>query len=167
MDYGYHSVEALSFLLGLKVKYSQWWCFQRNHESRQIAQVYVYDDWTSEKVRLFKQCGSALLISFTFLWLPPSTMMFSVWMPVQKVDDIKGFLQIQGQEVPHEGGMCNLLWSNPEERQWSWKCFCRHQCVWRRYCEKLTDDRYLKFRWKNRHIHASCKIYYTETRLGS
>ncbi|KHG12186.1 Serine/threonine-protein phosphatase PP2A catalytic subunit [Gossypium arboreum] len=44
-------------------------------------------------------------------------MMVSAWLivlSIETVDNIRNFDRVQ--EVPHEGPMCDLLWSDPDDR---------------------------------------------------
>merc|ERR1711933_551970 len=81
-DRGYFSVETVTLLVALKVRYNNRITVTRgNHESRQITQVYGFYD------ECLRKYGNA-----------------NVW----KLDRV--------QEVPHEGPMCDLLWSDPDDR---------------------------------------------------
>jgi serine/threonine-protein phosphatase 2A catalytic subunit len=121
VDRGYHSVETLSLLLCLKVKYPHAVTMLRgNHESRQITQVYGFYD------ECLKKYGSSNVWKYftdLFDYLPLTAIINNdvfclhggLSPAIQTIDDIRGLNRFQ--EVPHEGGMCDLLWSDPEERR--------------------------------------------------
>ncbi|KAL5155632.1 Serine/threonine-protein phosphatase PP2A catalytic subunit [Glycine soja] len=84
VDRGYYSVETVSLLVALKVRYPQRITILRgNHESRQVES------------EIFCLHGG----------LSPS---------IETLDNIRNFDRVQ--EVPHEGPMCDLLWSDPDDR---------------------------------------------------
>jgi serine/threonine-protein phosphatase 4 catalytic subunit len=106
-------------LLALKVRYPDRITLIRgNHESRQITQVYGFYDECIRKygsVNVWKYCTeifdylalSAVIDDKIFCvhgGLSPSITTLD---QIRKID--------RKQEVPHEGGMCDLLWSDPEE----------------------------------------------------
>ncbi|KAH7815627.1 putative Serine/threonine-protein phosphatase PP2A-2 catalytic subunit [Monocercomonoides exilis] len=120
VDRGYYSVETVSLLVCLKVRYPQRVTLLRgNHESRQITQVYgFYDECT-------KKYGSASVwTSFTnlFDYIPLGAIIQREILCIhgglspiiETVDDIRKLDRVQ--EIPHEGAMADLLWSDPEER---------------------------------------------------
>uniref|UniRef100_T1GBF4 Serine/threonine-protein phosphatase n=1 Tax=Megaselia scalaris TaxID=36166 RepID=T1GBF4_MEGSC len=89
VDRGYYSVETVTLLVALKVRYRERITILRgNHESRQITQVYVDS-------QIFCLHGG----------LSPS---------IDSLDHIRALDRLQ--EVPHEGPMCDLLWSDPDDR---------------------------------------------------
>ncbi|RDH24809.1 serine/threonine-protein phosphatase 4 catalytic subunit [Aspergillus phoenicis ATCC 13157] len=98
VDRGFYSLESFLLLLCLKVRYPDRITLIRgNHESRQITTVYGFYD---ECIRKY---GSA-----------------NVWRYCCEVFDYLALgalirLIDRKQEVPHEGAMCDLLWSDPDE----------------------------------------------------
>jgi len=122
VDRGYNSVETFLLLLALKVRYPDRMTLIRgNHESRQITQVYGFYD------ECFRKYGSANVWRmccevFDFLSLgalidnkilcvhgglsPSITTLDQVLFMIRAID--------RKQEVPHEGPMCDLLWSDPD-----------------------------------------------------
>jgi len=119
VDRGFYSVETLLLLFALKVRYpDRVFLVRGNHESRQITQVYGFYDECVRKygsVNVWRCCtdvfdymclgavidGSVLCVHGG---LSPS---------LQTLDQVR--LIDRKQEVPHEGPMCDLLWSDPEE----------------------------------------------------
>jgi len=124
VDRGYNSVETFLLLLALKVRYPDRITLIRgNHESRQITQVYGFYDECMKKyssANVWRYCTEV----FDYLALAAviDGKVFCVHgglsPSINTVDDLKSINR--KQEVPHEGPMCDLLWSDPEEIQgWS------------------------------------------------
>ncbi|XP_063219965.1 serine/threonine-protein phosphatase 4 catalytic subunit isoform X4 [Bacillus rossius redtenbacheri] len=100
VDRGFYSVETFLLLLALKVRYPDRITLIRgNHESRQITQVYGFYD------ECLRKYGS-ITIFCVHGGLSPS---------IQTLDQIRTI--DRKQEVPHDGPMCDLLWSDPEDTQ--------------------------------------------------
>jgi serine/threonine-protein phosphatase 4 catalytic subunit len=119
VDRGYYSVETFLLLLALKVRYPDRITLIRgNHESRQITQVYGFYDECLRKygsVNVWRYCTeifdylslSAIIDGKIFCvhgGLSPS---------INTLDQIR--VIDRKQEVPHDGAMCDLMWSDPEE----------------------------------------------------
>lgn len=119
VDRGFYSVETFLLLLALKVRYPDRITLIRgNHESRQITQVYGFYDECLRKygsVNVWRYCTemfdylslSALIEDKIFCvhgGLSPS---------INTLDQIRTI--DRKQEPPHDGPMCDLLWSDPED----------------------------------------------------
>jgi len=124
VDRGYYSVETFLLLLALKVRYPQRVTLIRgNHESRQITQVYGFYDECLKKygttvvwkacVDVFDcLCLSAVVDNSVLCvhgGLSPS---------LDTLDQIQDLQRTQ--EPPHEGPMCDLLWSDPDDDIQGW-----------------------------------------------
>ncbi|EAN80144.1 protein phosphatase 4 catalytic subunit, putative [Trypanosoma brucei brucei TREU927] len=121
VDRGYHSVETLILLLLLKVRYPDRITLLRgNHESRQITQVYGFYD------ECYRKFGSATvwrLCTDLFDYMPLSAVVEgSVFCVhgglsphIATLDEIRAL--DRKQEVPHDGPMSDLLWSDPDEME--------------------------------------------------
>jgi serine/threonine-protein phosphatase 4 catalytic subunit len=119
VDRGFYSVETFLLLLALKVRYPDRITLIRgNHESRQITQVYGFYDECLRKyasVNVWRYCceifdylSLSAIIDDRILCvhggLSPS---------INTLDQIRTI--DRKQEVPHDGAMCDLLWSDPDE----------------------------------------------------
>ncbi|KAG8004104.1 Sideroflexin-1 [Nibea albiflora] len=90
VDRGYYSVETVSLLVSLKVRFRERITILRgNHESRQITQVYGFYD------ECLRKYGNA-----------------NVW---KYFTDLFDYLPLTAL-VDNQGPMCDLLWSDPDDR---------------------------------------------------
>ncbi|KAH8058541.1 serine threonine-protein phosphatase [Aureococcus anophagefferens] len=115
----HYSVETFLLLLALKVRHPDRITLIRgNHESRQITQVYGFYDECLRKygsVNVWKYCTEV----FDFLSLSAivDDSVFCVHgglsPSINTLDQIRTI--DRKQEVPHDGAMCDLMWSDPEE----------------------------------------------------
>nr|AAA75081.1 PPX homolog [Paramecium tetraurelia] len=124
VDRGYNSVETFLLLLALKVRYpDQITLIRGNHESRQITQVYgFYDECLREysTLNVWKYCTE--VFDYLALAAVVNDNIFCVHgglSPyIKTIDEIR--IINRKQEVPHEGVMCDLMWSDPDEIEgWS------------------------------------------------
>lgn len=119
VDRGFNSVETFLLLLALKVRFPDRVTLIRgNHESRQITQVYGFYDECLRKygslnvwrycTEIFDYLSLAAVVDDRILCvhggLSPS---------IKSLDDIRAI--DRKQEVPHDGPMCDLMWSDPED----------------------------------------------------
>ncbi|KAJ8318203.1 hypothetical protein KUTeg_003294 [Tegillarca granosa] len=120
VDRGYYSVETVTLLVALKVRFRDRITILRgNHESRTTTQVYGFYD---ECLR--KYGNSTVWTYFTelFDYFPLTALVDGkifclhggLSPSIDSLDHIRALDRIQ--EVPHEGPMCDLLWSDPDER---------------------------------------------------
>jgi len=120
VDRGYYSVETVSLVVCLKVRYpNRVHILRGNHESRQITQVYGFYD---ECVRKYGSPNVWKMFTDLFDYFPVGALIEnSIFCPhgglspsLDTLDNIRELDRVQ--EVPHEGPMCDLLWSDPDER---------------------------------------------------
>ena len=120
VDRGYYSVESVSLLVCLKVRYpSRVFLTRGNHESRQITQVYGFYD---ECMRKYGNSNVWKYFTDLFDYLPLTAVVDGqifclhggLSPSIETLDNIKMLERFQ--EVPQEGPMCDLLWSDPEDR---------------------------------------------------
>src|ERR1700722_3038528 len=146
VDRGYYSVETVTLLVALKLRYRDRVTILRgNHESRQITQVYGFYD---ECLRKYGNANVWRFFTDLFDFLPLTALIdnqvrtrcvFSLGLPsinvlslplsatsqifclhgglspsIDTLDHVRSIDRVQ--EVPHEGPMCDLLWSDPDDR---------------------------------------------------
>ncbi len=131
VDRGFYSVETFLLLLACKVRYPDRITLIRgNHESRQITTVYGFYD---ECVRKYGNSNVWRYCCDVFDYLSLAAIVsdgsnddgvFCVHgglsPAITSIDQIR--LLDRKQEVPHEGSMCDLLWSDPDGKpghEWS------------------------------------------------
>lgn len=119
VDRGFFSVETFLLLVALKVRWPDRVTLIRgNHESRQITQVYGFYDECVRKygnANVWRYCAEVFdYLSLAALVDGKAFCVHGGLSPsVATVDQIRAI--DRKQEVPHDGAMCDLLWSDPEE----------------------------------------------------
>jgi serine/threonine-protein phosphatase 4 catalytic subunit len=124
VDRGFYSVETFLLLLALKVRYPDRITLIRgNHESRQITQVYGFYDECLRKygsVNVWRYCTEIFdYLSLSALIEDRILCVHGGLSPsINTLDQIRTL--DRKQEVPHDGAMCDLLWSDPEDGIEGW-----------------------------------------------
>lgn len=119
VDRGPCCIETITYLTLLKVLYpNRIYLMRGNHETRSITQVYGF----------FAECqrkygGPAVWQYFTdlFDFLPVAALIQNTYFcvhgglspSISVVDEVRKINRIQ--EIPHEGGFADLMWSDPDE----------------------------------------------------
>eukprot|EP01101_Sappina_pedata_P002248 TRINITY_DN124_c0_g2_i1.p1 TRINITY_DN124_c0_g2~~TRINITY_DN124_c0_g2_i1.p1 ORF type:complete len:313 (+),score=110.40 TRINITY_DN124_c0_g2_i1:63-1001(+) len=119
VDRGFNSVETFLLLLALKVRYpNRITLIRGNHESRQITQVYGFYDECLRKfgsANVWRYCTE--VFDYFSLAAVIGGKIFAVHgglsPSISSIDQIR--MIDRKIEVPHEGAMCDLLWSDPED----------------------------------------------------
>jgi len=125
VDRGHHSVLTFAYLAALKIKYPHnIYLLRGNHESRQVNQMYGF---FSECQILYGHPGFWSLCNDVFDFLPMAAIIdnkvFSVHggispeIPlIAKIDSLNRF-----DEIPSQGQLADLVWSDPENEEPNWK----------------------------------------------
>lgn len=120
VDRGYYSIECVTLLVCIKVRFKDRIVITRgNHESRQITQVYGFYD---ECMRKYGNANVWHYFTDLFDYLPLTAVVEEqifclhggLSPSIDTLDHVRQLDRVR--EVPHEGAMCDLLWSDPDER---------------------------------------------------
>lgn len=119
VDRGFYSLESFLLLLCYKLRYPDRITLIRgNHETRQITKVYGFYDEVMRKYgnsNVWRYCCE--VFDYLSLGAIVNGQVFCVHgglsPDIQTIDEIRAI--DRKQEVPHEGAMCDLLWSDPDD----------------------------------------------------
>jgi len=120
VDRGYYSIETVSLIMALKVRYpSRIHILRGNHESRQITQVYGFYD---QCLKYYDTPNVWKYFTDLFDFLPLTSVVDDKIFCVHgglspQLDTLDHVRQLDRfHEVPHEGPICDLIWSDPDDR---------------------------------------------------
>lgn len=120
VDRGCFSTEVVFYLYALKITYPKsFYMLRGNHECRQLTSFFNFKDECTYKYNL--QLYDAMMNSFDTL--PLAAMINKAFFCVHgglspdiaTLDEIRALDRFQ--EIPREGPMCDLLWSDPYEEE--------------------------------------------------
>ncbi|KAJ6241654.1 serine/threonine-protein phosphatase pp2a-related [Anaeramoeba flamelloides] len=124
VDRGYFSIETITLLLALKVKYpTQIYLLRGNHESRSISQMYgFYDECLSKYGNTNPWRRITQVFDYFLLSAIIDQEIFCVHGGLSP--DIRCVEQIRSinrsEEIPSEGAFADLLWSDPNDSVSGW-----------------------------------------------
>jgi len=124
VDRGFYSIETLLLLICLKIRYPDKMTLIRgNHESRQVTQVYGFYDECMRKYgspSVWRLCTEmfdyltlgAVIEGKIFCLHGGLSPNFDTLDEIRRID--------RKREVPHEGPMADIMWSDPDETVTGW-----------------------------------------------
>lgn len=122
VDRGCFSVETVSLLMALKLKYpNRIFLLRGNHESRQTTQMYGFYDECLRKYNGNPTIWNTFTDTFDFFPICAliEGKIFSLHGGLSpNIETLEEINKLdRKQELPHEGAMSDLLWSDPDERE--------------------------------------------------
>jgi len=120
VDRGYYSVECVTLIMILKMRYPDKVAIIRgNHECRQVTQVYGFYD---EVLRKYGSPDVWIAMTEFFDTLPLSAIINNrIFCPhaglspsFDSIDNIRNEID-RFVEPSHDGAMCDILWSDPSD----------------------------------------------------
>ena len=124
VDRGFHSVETVSLIFALKLRYRDRVTILRgNHENREINKIYGFYD---ECMKKYGNENAWKYFTDVFYYLPLTALIEGQFFclhgglspTMENLDAIRQLNRFQ--DVPHDGPMCDLLWSDPDDTKQGW-----------------------------------------------
>ena len=141
VDRGKFSIETISLLFAYKIKYKEnFFLLRGNHESENINKIYGFYDECKRRYsvklwRLFSDCFNYLPISATINDII-LCMHGGLSPDLTSLDQLK--IIKRPTEIPDEGLLCDLLWSDPDENVNDWTPNERGVSV--TFSKKIVED---------------------------
>jgi serine/threonine-protein phosphatase PP1 catalytic subunit len=124
VDRGYQGIDTVALLFAYKIKFpDRIYLLRGNHECTYVSRVYGFFDECS---RAFPQMNAWKLFSDVFNYLPIAAIIGAkifcvhggISPDLKTLDDIRNIQR--PIEVPEEGLLCDLLWSDPDPTVQNW-----------------------------------------------
>ena len=123
VDRGKNSIETISLLLAYKIRYKEnFFLLRGNHESENINKIYGFFDECKRRYsvklwKLFSDCFNSLPIAA--LVNDKIICMHGGLSPdLQTLEQLKKI--VRPTEIPDDGLLCDLLWSDPDKMANGW-----------------------------------------------
>jgi serine/threonine-protein phosphatase PP1 catalytic subunit len=131
VDRGYNSIEVICLLFAFKIKFKEnFFILRGNHESRSINKVYGFFEECKERFEKGNTKGKQNkiwnLFNDTFDYLPVSALIEDRILCMHggispHLKDIKDINKIKRPtDIPDDGLLCDICWSDPEKLQKGW-----------------------------------------------
>jgi serine/threonine-protein phosphatase PP1 catalytic subunit len=118
VDRGHNSVETISYLLALKIKYPQQvYLLRGNHETPEISSMYGFSDECEER---YPDCELFKKFTEVFSYLPLAAIVGEhifcvhggISQDLESLDKLRSLTR--PLEVPEDGLLADLLWADPD-----------------------------------------------------
>ncbi|KAH7287499.1 hypothetical protein KP509_32G058700 [Ceratopteris richardii] len=127
VDRGKQSLETICLLLAFKIKYPEnFFLLRGNHECASINRIYGFYDECKRRFnvrlwKLFTECFNALLVAAVIVGIIDEKILCmhgGLSPELRNLDQIKNINR--PTDVPEQGLLCDLLWSDPDREITGW-----------------------------------------------